>query len=87
MAKVKRLKITHQPKCTGCELCVMETQRQLKKVGLNDSLIRILKKKGSTFQVELDPQIQNLNIQAISDICPTKVLKTTEEEEFEDEEF
>lgn len=39
----KKLRITFPQKCIGCELCVMEIQRQLGRVGLEGSLIRVFK--------------------------------------------
>lgn len=41
MAKV--LKISFPEKCIGCELCVLEAQRQLGKLGLEGSLIRVFR--------------------------------------------
>jgi NAD-dependent dihydropyrimidine dehydrogenase PreA subunit len=37
----KTLKAVRPEKCNGCELCVLESQRQLEKVGLEESLIRV----------------------------------------------
>ena len=41
----KILKATYMENCIGCELCVLETQRQLKKVGLEGAPIRIFRKR------------------------------------------
>lgn len=82
----KTLKATQPDKCNGCELCSLEAQRQLKKVGLEESLIRIFRKKGEDPQtidnsVEIDPRINMLNIDKVSEICPKSVLEIVDEEE------
>lgn len=83
MAKI--LNAPNQKKCVGCELCVLECQRQLKKVGLGGSLIRILKTKKKagqeypSFQVGIDPRINDLQINKISNICPTGVFTIEED--------
>jgi hypothetical protein len=69
------LSLRVRSKCIGCELCVLEAQRQLKKIGLEGSLIRIFrnKKDGSEYpeySVELDPHINALDIEKIRAICP-----------------
>jgi NAD-dependent dihydropyrimidine dehydrogenase PreA subunit len=81
----RTLKIKFQKNCIGCELCVLEAQRQLKKVGLEGALIRILKNKDDTqknmeFYIELDPRINQINIDKIARICPTGVFEITEED-------
>jgi hypothetical protein len=81
----KTLKIKFQKNCNGCELCVLEAQRQLKKVGLEGALIRIMKNKEDDqkrmeFFIELDPRINKINIDKIAEICPTNVFEITEEE-------
>ncbi len=68
--------------CSGCELCVLEAQRQLKKVGINDSLIRIFR-EGKVFCVDLDPQVHNLDILSIKEICPRAVFTVEEQNERE----
>ena len=80
----KTLKATRPDKCNGCELCSLEAQRQLKKVGLEESLIRIFRKKGADPQtidnsVEIDPRINMLNIDKIYEICPKGVFEITDE--------
>jgi NAD-dependent dihydropyrimidine dehydrogenase PreA subunit len=87
MAKI--LKISFPQKCIGCELCVMETQRQLKKFGLEGSLVRVFKERDESsdkmvFSVHLDPQVQKMDVQKIKNICPTGVF-TIEETEALDE--
>ena len=79
MAKV--LKITFPEKCIGCDLCVLEAQRQLKKVGLDGSPIRIFKNKEErillgdlTYSIDMDPKVNKLKIQRIKDICPQAVF-------------
>lgn len=82
----KTLKAAKPDQCNGCELCSFEAQRQLKKVGLEESLIRIFRKKGEDPQtidnsVEIDPRISMLNVSRISEICPKGVFEVVEEEE------
>lgn len=82
MAKI--LKPTQINKCIGCELCLFEAQRQLKKVGLEDSLIRVFRKKSpekqnTEFELEIDPRINILDIEKISSICPREVFEILEE--------
>ena len=77
----KTLKPTQQDKCHGCELCILESQRQLNKVGLEGALIRIFTQKKSQesdrtrFNIEIDPRINVLNIEKIKDICPRDVFE------------
>ncbi len=81
---MKRIKATFPKRCTGCELCMLEVQRQLKKVGLEESLIRIFrrpKENGSLdFLIEIDPRVNSLDIEKIKEICPTKVFEITDGE-------
>ena len=81
MAKV--LKIAFPKKCIGCELCVMEVQRQLGKVGLEGSLIRIFRDiknfSGIAFSVDLDPTVTKLEIEKIAGICPVTVFTVEEQ--------
>ena len=86
----KSLKVTFPKKCNGCELCVYEVQRQLKKVGLDGSPIRIFRNKESdsifgniTFEINIDNSVNSLDIKKISKICPTKVYTIEEVEEEE----
>ncbi|MFZ2664102.1 MAG: hypothetical protein WAX66_01965 [Patescibacteria group bacterium] len=86
MAKI--LKPTQEDKCNGCELCLLEAQRQLKKVGLEESLIRIFRKKNDEnqeieMQVEIDPRISMLHVEKISKICPKNVFEVTDDENTE----
>ena len=80
----KTLKVKFQNKCIGCELCVFEAQRQLAKIGLDGSLIRILRNpQGNSFFIELDPKISKLAIEKICAICPTQVFDLVEEDSHE----
>ncbi len=82
----KVLKVTFPENCIGCELCVFEAQKQLKKVGLNGALVRVLKAKsedGLEFLVEVDPQINELDVRKIAKVCPKSVF-TLEERSDED---
>ncbi len=77
----KTLKVARPEKCNGCELCVLESQRQLEKVGLEESLIRIFtgKKPGEEypdFCPDIDPRINSIDIEKIKGICPKSVLET-----------
>ena len=70
---MKKLKAVNLHKCTGCELCVMEAQRQMKKITLQDALIRVFKNKKEDseylqYSVELDPQVNTLEIEKIREI-------------------
>lgn len=76
----KILKIAFSNKCTGCELCLMEVQRQLGKVGLNGSPIRIFRnsENGLSFEIDMDPVINKLDVKKISEICPEAVFVVEE---------
>ncbi len=81
----KNLRVSFPKKCVGCELCVLQIQRQMKKVGLEGSLIRILKKKKENsdfleYSIDIDPRVNEFDIQKIKDICPTEVFEILEEE-------
>lgn len=81
MAKI--LKVIFSEKCIGCEICVMEVQHQLNRVGLEDSLIRIFRKyddvkKEARYEVLLDPRVQEADIERIARICPTGVFSVEE---------
>jgi len=73
----------------------MEIQRQLKKHGLEGSLIRVFKsaKEGKEicetleYSIDLDPSINSYDIEQIRKICPKSVFVVadmTEEENYED---
>lgn len=79
----KYLKVSFPENCIGCEICIQESQRQLKKIGLEGALIRIFKEKDLkterlVYSIQLDPQINSLDLQKIKDICPTKVYTIEE---------
>ena len=80
----KILKVEFQDKCNGCELCVFEVQRQLNKIGLEGSLIRVLKNKPDNskktdFYVELDPRVSELDLEKILAVCPNGAFKIIDE--------
>ena len=80
----KTIKPTKIDRCTGCEMCVFEAQRQLKKVGLEESLIRVFRKKPEdnkkvSFGLEIDPRVDVLNTEKIVSICPRRVLEIVED--------
>jgi hypothetical protein len=72
------LKASFEKNCIGCELCVLEVQRQLGKVGLDGSLVRILRDKDAEgkiiYKVDIDPAVNALNIKKIIKICPALVF-------------
>lgn len=76
------LKVVHENKCIGCEMCVMECQRQLERVGLAGSYIRILRNldEGDKFEVSVDPKITQLKIKTVVSVCPRGVFEETEED-------
>ena len=74
----KTLNATQEDKCNGCELCILEAQRQLKKVGLEESLIRIFRDSENRFQVEIDPRVSVLDMEKIKKICPKDVFEIIE---------
>ena len=81
----KVLKVSFPEKCTGCELCVFEVQRQLNKIGLDGSPIRIFKNKEErvllgdvVFTVDLDPKVNKNDLEKIKGICPTGVFTIEE---------
>ena len=80
MSKV--LKIVSPEKCIGCELCVGEAQRQLKKLGPEGAYIHIFR-QGTGFKIVLDPQVNTLDVDAIKSICPREVYETFEVEDNE----
>jgi NAD-dependent dihydropyrimidine dehydrogenase PreA subunit len=80
MAK-KILKATFENKCIGCELCVLEAQRQLERVGLSDSPIRIFKdttQNNVYFHVDIDNSVEKLDFKEIMKVCPTGVFEIVE---------
>jgi len=82
----KILKATQPENCNGCELCLLEAQRQLKKIGLEESLIRVFRNKAANSQMienclEIDPRINMLHIEKISEICPKGVFEVLEEKD------
>ncbi|MFA6981464.1 MAG: hypothetical protein WC243_00325 [Patescibacteria group bacterium] len=81
MTKVLKMKFPKE--CNGCELCVMEVQRQMGKGGLDGSLIRVLRdEKG--LSIDLDPRVNDLEIEKVIKICP-KAGFVIEEKEYEGE--
>ena len=86
----KILKPTQPEKCIGCEMCVFEAQRQLKKVGMEESLVRVFRKKSEgkqnvEFELEIDPRINILDIEKISSVCPRKVFEVLIEQDLVDD--
>jgi hypothetical protein len=79
----KTLKATKTEKCNGCELCVLESQRQLEKIGLEGSLIRIFiskdpEKEYPKFNLDIDPRTNSIDIEKIKIICPKSVFEIEE---------
>jgi NAD-dependent dihydropyrimidine dehydrogenase PreA subunit len=83
MAK-KILKAKFENRCNGCELCILEAQRQLGIVTLNDSPIRVLRDATSSnlyFHVVIDEEmLEKIDLEEIVKICPTGVFEITEEQ-------
>lgn len=81
----KILKASFQKNCIGCEMCVAEVQKQLGKVGLEDSPIRIFRNRNQNgkieFSVDIDPVVNNLDIEKVISVCPALVFTIEEEEE------
>lgn len=80
----KEIKATYPDRCIGCEMCVIECQHQLKKTGLEGSLIRIFRKKtkdSMQYSVDIDPRTNNLNIENIKASCPQGVFSIEETNE------
>jgi len=81
MKTEKKLTVKFPGKCIGCELCAMQIQRQLGKVGLDGSLIRILR-DGIKYSVVVDQNVNKYDINELKQICPTGVFAV---EEIQDE--
>ncbi|MBT6401090.1 hypothetical protein HN803_06215 [candidate division WWE3 bacterium] len=82
MAKV--LKASFEKNCIGCELCVSEVQKQLGKVGLDGSPIRIFRDrdaKKTSYTVHIDPSVNELALEKVEKICPALVFTLESEEE------
>ena len=78
----KSLKAEYPDRCIGCEMCVLESQHQLKKLGLEGALIRIFRnmyKDRNIFSVDIDPRINKTNIEKIKDSCPQGVFLIEDE--------
>jgi len=78
----KILKAVLPEKCLGCEMCVYEAQRQMNKLGLEGSFIRIFKENGR-FSIVLDPQVNTLDVEKIKNICPQDLYEVLEGENYE----
>ncbi|GIW69254.1 MAG: hypothetical protein KatS3mg101_0001 [Patescibacteria group bacterium] len=81
----RTLKISFPEKCVGCEMCILEAQRQLSKVGLEGALIRVFRNTNSKlgnieYSLEIDPRINSLNVDKIAQICPKLVFEVEEAE-------
>lgn len=77
------LVVKRPEKCIGCDLCILEVQRQLSRIGIEESLIRIFRKKTKDtnyieYAIEVDPRIGGLDIEKIKAICPTDVFEIKE---------
>lgn len=77
----KTLTVSMPDSCNGCELCILEVQRQQGKIGIDGSFVRIFREAGS-FKVEIDPQIVALDNSKIQKICPKDVFTLKEGNEF-----
>lgn len=79
----KTLKVSFPEKCIGCEMCVLEAQKQLGKVGLEGALIRVFRNTNTKlgnieYSLEIDPRISSLNVEKIAQICPKFVFEIEE---------
>ena len=81
----KVLRVSFPQKCIGCELCVMEVQKQLGKMGIEGSPIRVFKNREESilldkivYTLDIDPSVNDLNIQKVKNICPTGVFEIEE---------
>ena len=79
----KILKVSFPEKCVGCEMCALEAQRQLRKIGLDGALIRVFRNTNSKlgnmeYALEIDPRISSLNVDKIQKICPKGVFEIEE---------
>ncbi len=89
MAKI--IKITFPENCIGCELCVIEVQRQLNKLGLEGSPIRIFRNQEENmigeviFTIDMDKTVNKLKVEKIKNICPTGVFTVEESSEVDEE--
>lgn len=80
----KSLKASFEKNCIGCELCVAEVQKQLGKVGLEGSPIRIFRDRNSdkvSYTVDIDPSVNKLNLGKIEKVCPALVFTLEDAEE------
>lgn len=75
----KILKIELPQNCNGCELCVFEAQRQVKKIGLEGSAIRIFRAPAGVgavaFTIDMDTTAATLDVEKIKRICPRAVFE------------
>lgn len=55
----------------------MEVQRQLNKIGLNGSPIRVFR-NGTKFTVKVDITDSNIDLSKIREVCPTQVFTIQE---------
>jgi NAD-dependent dihydropyrimidine dehydrogenase PreA subunit len=86
MAKV--LKATFKENCIGCELCVYEVQRQLGKVGLEGSPVRIFRERHGgkfSYAIDIDHKVNKLDVEKIVRVCPTMVFSIEDTEEISDD--
>ncbi len=73
-------------KCIGCELCAFAANRMCQKSGVSGSPVRILG-KDKPFKIHLDPSINELDIEKISNICPKKCFSVEETEDLSELEY
>lgn len=63
--------------CIGCDLCSLAANRMCKKFGINGSPVKILGSE-KPFSIHLDPSVNTLDIEAISNICPKRCFNIEE---------
>ena len=76
----KRLEVTNEKACIGCDLCVLlASSLTNKKLSIANSPIDVKKDK-KVFKVSIDPGI-DIPAKKIVDICPTGVFSESEVED------
>jgi len=79
----KILKVIFPEKCMGCELCVMEAQRQMGILGFEGALIRVLRDESKlgipVLCLDIDPNISRFDLDRIAKICPNGIFAVEEE--------
>ena len=76
----KKLEVTNEKACIGCDLCVLFASNLInKKLSITNSPIDVKKIK-SGYKVTIDPGV-DIPIKKIVNICPTGVFSEVEDQE------